>query len=132
MKLIYPAVFHTEDNSVWVEFPDLEGCSSFGDSVAEALTNAKEAMEGYCITLLEEKRTLPSASDIKGIKTDKDSFATLVETDLTTRFGKQKSVKKTLSVPAWLNEMAEEQHVNFSALLQSALMDHLHISGGTR
>ena len=80
MKLIYPAVFHKEDESVWVEFPDLEGCQSFDDNIKEALDGAKEALEGYCITLLEEKRKLPDASDMLSIKTDKDSFTALVET----------------------------------------------------
>ena len=125
MKLIYPAVFHNEDESVWVEVPDLEGCQSFGDTVKEALEGAKEALEGYCITLLEEKRKLPEASDMLSIKTDKDSFATLVEVDLTTRLAKQKSVKKTLTVPAWLNDMAVEKGINFSAVLQEGLAKSL-------
>ena len=125
MKLIYPAVFHTEDESIWVEFPDLEGCQSFGDNLSEALDGAKEALEGYCITLLEEKRKLPPASDIKSIETDKNSFATLVETDLTTHFAKQKSVKKTLTIPAWLNDLAVENSLNFSAVLQEGLAKKL-------
>lgn len=125
MKLIYPAVFHTEDDQVWVEFPDLEGCQSFGDSISEALDGAKEALEGYCITLLEEKHTLPIVSDIKTIKTDESSFVSLVETELTTNFAKRKSVKKTLTVPAWLNDMATEKGVNFSAVLQEGLVKSL-------
>ncbi len=125
MKLIYPAVFHTEDDQVWVEFPDLEGCQSFGDSISEALDGAKEALEGYCITLLEEKHTLPIVSDIKTIKTDESSFVSLVETELTTSFAKRKSVKKTLTVPAWLNDMATEKWVNFSAVLQEGLVKSL-------
>ncbi len=125
MKLIYPAVFHAEDESIWVEFPDLVGCQSFGDNVKEALDGAKEALEGYCITLLEEKRTLPEASDILSIKTDKVSFTSLVEVDLTTRLSKQKSVKKTLTVPAWLNDMAMEKGINFSAVLQEGLAKSL-------
>lgn len=125
MKLIYPAVFHTEDGQVWVEFPDLEGCQSFGDNISEALDGAREALEGYCITLLEEKHTLPKASDIKTVKTDENSFVSLVETELTTSFAKRKSVKKTLTVPAWLNDMATEKGVNFSAVLQEGLIKSL-------
>ncbi len=125
MKLIYPAVFHTEDDQVWVEFPDLEGCQSFGDSISEALDGAKEALEGYCITLLEEKHTLPIVSDIKTIKTDETSFVSLVETELTTSFAKRKSVKKTLTVPAWLTDMATGKGVNFSAVLQEGLVKSL-------
>lgn len=125
MKLIYPAVFHTEDEQVWVEFPDLKGCQSFGDNISEALDGAREALAGYCITLLEEKHPLPKASDIKTVKTDENSFASLVETELTTTFAKRKSVKKTLTVPAWLNDMATEKGVNFSAVLQDGLIKAL-------
>lgn len=41
MKLAYPAIFHNEDNSYWVEFPDLVGCNTFGDTLNETLFNAK-------------------------------------------------------------------------------------------
>lgn len=121
MKLIYPAIFHTDDDGVWVEFPDLEGCNSFGDNVADALENAKEAMEGYCITVLEEQHKLPSASDMRKVTAGENAFASLVEADLTTHFSKQKSVKKTLTIPVWLNDMAIERGINFSAVLQDAL-----------
>ena len=49
MKMIYPAVFHFEDNAYWVEFPDLPGCQSFGSSLTETLDNAREALEAYAI-----------------------------------------------------------------------------------
>ncbi len=93
MKLIYPAIFHEDADGIWAEFPDLSGCQTFGDSIAEVLNDAKEALEGYCITLLEEKKKLPAASDIKKIEPGKNAFVSLVETDLTSRFTKQKSVK---------------------------------------
>jgi len=125
MKLIYPAIFHKEDEQFWVEFPDLEGCQSFGNNLTEALDFAREALEGYCIALLEAKRPLPPVSDIKSLETDEDSFVSLVETNLTTNLSKQKSVKKTLTLPAWLNDMALEKGINFSAVLQEALVDRL-------
>lgn len=125
MKLIYPAIFHKEDDSVWVEFPDLTGCQSFGDNVQDAYENAKEALEGYCITMLEEKHELPKASDITSISFGENSFTSLVETDLTTHLSKMKSVKKTLTIPAWMNDMAESKGVNFSQTLQNALKTQL-------
>ena len=128
MKLIYPAIFHTEDNSVWVEFPDLDGCNSFGDNISEALDNAKEALEGYCMVLLEQKKQLPKASAISKMKVTKDAFPTLIETDLSTALAKNKSVKKTLTIPAWLNDMATERGINFSQVLQNALFDQMNIN----
>lgn len=82
MILKYPAVFHEDSDGVWVEFPDLQGCQSFGETLEEALDGAKEALEGYCVTLLEEKRKLPAARDIKSIKPEENAFVSLVETEL--------------------------------------------------
>lgn len=103
MKLIYPAVFHQEDNAYWVEFPDLEGCNSFGDTLEETLTNAREALEGYSISLIEHKEKLPTPSDIGSLKTS-DGFVSLVDIDLSAYFNQKKAVKKTLTIPEWLNE----------------------------
>ena len=127
MKIIYPAVFHKDGNSYWVEFPDLEGCTSFGDSLEETLTNAKEALEGYCITSLENKIPLPKASDIEGIKTTTNCFTTLIVGDISHYIGQSKAVKKTLTIPSWLNDMATENGVNFSETLRDALMTKLQM-----
>lgn len=126
MKLIYPAIFHEDKDGFWVDFPDLQGCQSYGDTIQEVLDNAKEALEGYCITLLEDKRKLPNASDIKTIKTDKNAFVSLVETDLTTHFARNKSVKKTLTIPAWMNDYAIENNLNCSAILQEGIMEKMN------
>ena len=128
MKLIYPAIFHTEEGSIWVEFPDLDGCNSYGDDISDALDNAKEALEGYCMVLLEQKKPLPKASSISKMKVSTDSFPTLVETDLSTALAKNKSVKKTLTIPAWLNDMANDRGINFSQVLQNALFEQMEIS----
>lgn len=128
MKLIYPAVFHEDEDGIWVEFPDLQGCQSYGETIEEVLESAKEALEGYCVTLLEQKKKLPQASDIKIIRPGKNAFVSLVETDLTTRFAKQKSVKKTLTIPAWMNEYAIENKLNCSAILQEGIMKTMNSS----
>ena len=125
MKLIYPAIFHKEEDGMWVEFPDLIGCQSSGDDLHETYENAKEALEAYCITMLEEKHELPKANDITAIRPPENSFTSLVETDLTTQLSKMKSVKKTLTIPMWMNEMAESKGINFSQTLQNALKSQL-------
>lgn len=121
MKLIYPAVFHQEDNAYWVEVPDLEGCNSFGDTLEETLTNAREALEGYSISLIEHKEKLPVPSDIGSLKSS-DGFVSLVDIDLSAYFNQKKAVKKTLTIPEWLNEAAIEKGINFSQALQDALL----------
>ena len=123
-KLIYPGIFHREDNQYWVEFPDLPGCQSFADTLTEIYEYAKEALTAYCVTLLEQGEKLAPPSDICQIKIEGDSFVSLVEADL---IKKSQAVKKTLTIPSWLNEKAEACHINFSGVLQDALMQKLDI-----
>jgi len=74
-KLIYPGIFYKEDNSYWVEFPDLEGCQSFGDTLEEIYENAKEALAVYCVTLLEQGKSLASPTDIYEIQAPDNAFS---------------------------------------------------------
>lgn len=82
MNIIYPAVFHHEDKAYWVEFPDLKGCQSFGNTVAEAFYGAKEALTAYCETILERGEKLPSASDIESISVPANAFPSLIEAEI--------------------------------------------------
>lgn len=82
MKFIYPGVFHKEDSSYWVEFPDLQGCQSFGDTLEEIYLNAKEALASYCTTFVEQGRILADPTDIFIIKPPKNAFVSLVDAEL--------------------------------------------------
>jgi len=128
MLFIYPAIFHKEDNSYWVEFPDLEGCQTFGETLKETVELAQEAMAAYIETLLEQGKELPSPSEIKDISIEKDSFVSLVTCKMDGYLKNAKSIKKTLTIPEWLNNMAEEQQINFSQTLQNALIERLNIN----
>lgn len=78
MKIMYPALFHKEDSSYWVEFPDLVGCQSFGSSKEEVYHNAREALEAFILALLEENKSLPEPSDLCGIVADTGSFLSYI------------------------------------------------------
>lgn len=121
MLIVYPAVFHEENKAYWVEFPDLEGCQSFGNTIAETMENAQEALLGYVVTMLEEEVKLPKASIVTDLETTSDSFVSLVACDLS-KYDVNKSVKKTLTIPAWLNDRAVSLGINFSKTLQDALL----------
>ena len=121
MKTAYPAIMHEEDGRWWVEFPDLEGCFSDGDTAAEAAVNAQEALGAYLCSLMERGVEIPAPSDIRGM-TAEGGFVTLVATDPLRYRRSTKSVKKTLTIPEWLNTEAEKRHVNFSSVLQQALI----------
>lgn len=126
MKFIYPALFRVEDGAYWVEFPDLTGCQTYGESLSETVMNAKEALEGYTISIMENKEKLPEPSDITSIKCENGAFATLIDVDISAYLNKSKAIKKTLTIPQWLNDMAVEKGINFSQTLQDALILKLY------
>ena len=120
MLFVYPAIFHQEEGSYWVEFPDLEGCHTYGSFVTDTMEAAQEALSGYLLTLLEQGLDISAPSDIATIHAD-DGFCTLVSCDIN-QYKDTKAVKKTLSIPSWLNDRAVAMGINFSQVLQEALL----------
>jgi len=92
---------------------------------------AIDASSGWLLSSAEENKKLPKASDIKDVIADEyeNGFASLIGIDLDDYSQKHgnKAIKKTLTIPAWLNTIAEENNVNFSSILQDALKGHLGI-----
>ncbi|MCD7799789.1 MAG: type II toxin-antitoxin system HicB family antitoxin [Ruminococcus sp.] len=129
-KYVYPAIFTREENGQYsVNFPDVESCYTGGDSLVEALENAKDVL---CMTLYDlekESKDIPNVSDIKSISLKINEFANLIEcdTEFYKRYYENKSVKKNCTLPYWLNVIAEENNINFSAVLQEALKQKLNI-----
>jgi predicted RNase H-like HicB family nuclease/predicted RNA binding protein YcfA (HicA-like mRNA interferase family) len=128
MKKIYPAVFHKdEDGSLWVEFPDLPGCLTDGTTLDDAMRNAEEVLGVFIATRLEDRLAVTAPSDILTIDAPDDGFTTYVVTEVDSYRRNTKAVKKTLTIPQWLSEEAERQHISLSALLQSALRRELSV-----
>lgn len=127
---IYPAVFTYEEDGISVEFPDLPGCFTCGDTTEEAVQMAKEALALYLYSLEEEGEPIPEPSSVQNIKTEPHQAVMLIETWMPPfrEAIRQKPVKKTLTIPQWLNDLAEREGVNFSHLLQKALKEHLGVS----
>lgn len=127
MLFIYPAIIHDDVDGLWAEFPDLEGCSTQGDSQQEILANAAEAMECYLLGLLEDGEKLPIPTPPQKIKSqEENTYVSLVQSDVDLAKN-TKSVKKTLTIPYWLNQQALKEKINFSNVLQTALMKELKI-----
>ncbi len=176
MLFVYPAIFHKEEDAYWVEFPDLEGCHTYGSSVNETMEAAQEALAAYLLTLLEQEKALTTPSDISAIHTlseqgatqfcttdlrfcrvtvtqrtgrtpidvnaasrqktvlgasvplftegTDDGFLSLVSCDIN-QYKDTKAVKKTLTIPSWLNERAISMGINFSKVLQEALLSKI-------
>lgn len=121
MLFVYPAVFHKEDNVYWVEFPDLEGCQSFGDTLTDTMAGAQEALAAYILTILEGGNELVKPADISDCQVPDDGFVSLVTCSIDP-YKDKRAVKKTLTIPAWLNERAVSMGLNFSQVLQDALL----------
>lgn len=125
MKLVYPAVFTPSDEGkgYTVEFPDLKGCVTEGDSLSEAIYMAEDAASGWVLTELEDGKEAPKASAIDKVVVPKGSFVSLVALDMDSyaaKYGK-KAVKKTLTIPAWMNTYVETHNISCSEVLQDAL-----------
>lgn len=129
VKIYYPAVFQKEDTgySVWV--PDIEGCVSQGESISEAMENITDAIGLMLETLADHNLDIPAPSSPEKIKTEENQFVSVVPFDPAEYDEKYsaKAVKKTLTIPNWLNTMAERSNINFSAVLQKALIEEFHL-----
>ena len=129
-KLFYPALFHkSEEGGFWISFPDFPECFTEGDDMKQAYEMTVEALGLALVNRKEEKEEIPDPSDLDKIQNE-DGTIVIVEFDMLEyqRKHNSKAVKKTLSIPEWLNEEAVSMGVNFSHVLQEALMSKLNIS----
>ena len=126
----YPAIFHNDEKGgYWISFPDFPECMTQGETMEEAYEMAVEAM-GLCIDdRLKNEESLPEVSAPVDYILQEGDFSCVIEFDLVQYRKKHntKSVKKTLSIPEWLNEAAMEHDINFSQVLQEALMKKIGI-----
>lgn len=125
----YIAIFNYADDGISISFPDLPGCYPCAHTTEEALKNAKEAMGLHLWGMEQDGDEIPTPTPINEIPLSNgdlpvlvDVFMPSVRERLSTRF-----VKKTLSLPAWLAALADENNVNFSKVFQNALMEQLHV-----
>ena len=127
MFKVYPAVFHKDDGSFWVEFPDLPGCQTYGDTLEHTMELAEEALGLYLSDKLENGVNLPEATDYENIDTPSDAFVSYVSADPNKYHRNTKAVKKTLSIPAWLADEADARHLSLSKVLQEALQEKMNV-----
>lgn len=124
-KLFYPALFHqAEEGGFWVSFPVFPECLTEGNNMEDAYEMAFDALGLTISDRLQNNEVLPVPSSFENIPIDSGSFLVVVEFDKLAynRKHNSKAVKKTLSIPEWLNEEAIAIGVNFSQVLQEALM----------
>ena len=129
-KYVFPAVFEREDDGSYsVDFPDVPGCFTCGDDLGSAMEMAEDALALMLYHYEQEGREIPEASELSAVRTGKGAFATLIKCDTIgyQRRHNNKAIKKTLTIPEWLNEAATDKGLNFSQVLQEALCGKLGI-----
>ena len=123
-RYVYPAVLTYEDGyEIAVTFPDLPGCATSGETDTEALMMAKEALGLHLWGMENDGDELPAPSPIRDIELEAGEIVALVEVYMpSVRLSQEnRSVNRTVTLPAWLNAQAMERGVNFSQVLQAAL-----------
>ena len=123
------AIVYTDEDGVSVEFPERPGCLPCAETIDEAVDNAREALGLHLWGMEQDGETIPEPSTIKDIQIGDGGVPMLVDVfmppfrdKLTNRF-----VKKTLSLPAWLADLADKDGVNCSKVFQAALIDYLGV-----
>ncbi len=129
MKLYYPAIFLKEvDGRYSVSFPDVPEALTCGENFENAIEMAKECL-GLCLEGRKEDNEQIPKAHFENIETKENEVVVGIEFD-SIEFNKKynnKAVRKNVTIPAWLNDMAEKNNINFSQVLQNALMNVLHI-----
>lgn len=123
---VFPAIFTYDGKYYNVDFIDLKGCSTFGNSIEEAFSMAQNAMGLF----LDELINFPIPTlNFNDIPLKKNQFISLVSIDMEDYRKKynNKAIKKTLTIPLWLNNLSEKNNINFSQALQEALKKKLGI-----
>jgi len=128
-KYAYPAVFTKEDEGYSVIFRDLESCYTCGSDMEEALEMAEDVLALVLYGYEKESKEIPVPSAYESIKLDENEFVNHIRCD-TLAYRKMyanKAVKKTLTIPEWLNEESVSKGVNFSKVLQEALIKEVGV-----
>lgn len=125
----YPAFFYYDEDGISIEFPDLPGCLSCANDSEEAFRSAREALGLHLFGMEEDGDVIPPPSRVQDLRPDEGGAIVMIQAYMPyiRESARPKFVKKTLTIPSWLNAAALENHVNFSQVLQSALIAQLGV-----
>ncbi len=123
-EYVYPAIFHSNDDGTFtITYPDLPGCISEGKSLGNAISMAQSALTQWIEYLTDKKHPIPSASNLADIKITQNEFINLIRADIKDT----RAVKRTVSLPKWMDDMVIEAGLSLSRVLQDALKDRLKV-----
>lgn len=128
-RYIFPAIIKLSEESYEVNFPDIDNCFTFGDSLENALDSARDILELCLYDMEQDDIPIPNSSGIQDIHLDKNESIAWINVWMVPVRDKMenKSVKKTVTIPKWINDIGIENNLNFSQILQSAIKEKLGI-----
>ncbi len=131
---IFPAILSYDDDGISVEFPDLPGCLTCGDTTEEAIERLKEALGLHIYGMEEDNELIPEPTNIKDLNLETNQIPILIDIimPIHRKSIENYSVKKTLTIPQWLSKEALKHDVNFSQVLQDALKDYLGLNSKSK
>lgn len=127
----YPAILTYEEGfEIAVTFPDLPGCATSGKTEQEAINMANEALGLHLWGMEQDNENIPVPSKIADIELNKNECIAMVSVFMpSVRCAMEnRSVNRTVTLPAWLNSLGIKNKVNFSLVLQNALKNELNIN----
>lgn len=130
MKYVYPAILTQEDDGIIVSFPDVEGARADGATMEEALENADDVLNLMLLTMEEKHMDTKPPTPIASLDVSKGSTVALIRSD-TFAYSKKvdtRDIRKSVSIPAWMDSLAREHNLNFSNVLQNAICRELNIA----
>ena len=128
---VYPAIFtRCTEGGFSIRFPDLPGANSQGENMSDAIAMARDALAMWLDCMKDDGKAFPQAGTPESFALEPDEFVTMVDVDLDAyrRRKDSKAIKKTLTIPSWMNAMAEEAGLSCSQILQDALCERLGVS----
>lgn len=123
-EYVYPAIFHSNDDGTFtITYPDLPGCISEGKSLGNAMYMAQSALTQWIEYLSDKKQDIPLASRLDSLHAEPGEFINLIRADI--KDGR--AVKRTVSIPKWMDEKVSESGLSLSRVLQDALRERLNM-----
>lgn len=123
-EYVYPALFHAnDDGSYTITFPDLPGCISERKSIANAMYMAQSALTQWVEYMADKNLSLPAASAISDISTTQNEFVNLIRVEIKDT----RAVRRTVSIPKWMDDLVSESGLSLSRVLQDALRERLKV-----
>ena len=131
MKYVYPALFAKEDESILVTFPDLEDTFTDGATMQEAFDNAEDVLNLMLWNREEENADIPLPSSPEEIIVPQGTMLVMIKADTLAyrKLHDQKTIRRSITLPSWLDTIAREHNINFSQLMQNAIRRECGIEG---